>query len=150
MNNLSGENKKRERDRSLIPDGLAAKIPKTSYNRISESKQNGRSSYHKVSNYSNQTHISTYNNDPMQNLTHIVPPPITNFFYYPPPSSMPPLPTPNMNVPPPLFIFDQQMYPMYQAYPRLYPPPPPVDNIPPPLPQDAPPVAPPPPPPEDN
>ncbi|KAI4467091.1 cyclin [Holotrichia oblita] len=131
INNYSGESKKRERDRSSPKDGPPAKMSKSSHNRSSDSKQNGRSSYNKVSTYSNNNiHNNTktrlqhqqqapppqqhFNNKVVQSNVACMPQPpqaMQPNYYYPPPFNMPPPMHPNINVPPPQFMYqDQQMY----------------------------------------
>lgn len=169
INNYSsggGENKKREREKSSPKDGPPAKLAKSSHNRSNDSKQNGRSSYNKVSTYNIN---NNNNNSKMRSRTQLPPPPqqqhfndskmpsnvacmsqpptVQPSFYYPPPYMHP-----NLNVPPPQFMYHNYIhvsgggYPMYGG---MYPPPPPPNvGRAPPLPQDAPPDVPPPPPPE--
>lgn len=177
INNYTGESKKRERDKTSPRDGPPTKLSKSGHNRSSDSKQNGRSSYNKVSPYSssNNNNISNSNKmrrsqllrkqQPRQQFDNSKvssnvacmpqpPPAMQPNFYYPPPYNMQPPMHHNMTVPLPQFMYqDPQMYLYgnggYSMYSGLYPPPPPptVSGAPP-LPQDAPPDVPPPPPPE--
>ncbi|XP_072376165.1 LOW QUALITY PROTEIN: uncharacterized protein [Diabrotica undecimpunctata] len=172
----SSASRKRERDKDRgSPDGPASKISKSS---IKESKTNGRySNNNKVSpnvdnniqNVQQQTNFVTNqtkentNNFQMYTAPPPLPPPPppppaqqalphVQMYYY---NQMPPPPMPNVNVPPPSYMY--QYYNQGYMYQRsgMYAHPPPMQaplpvmhssNSRPPLPMDAPPQAPPPPP----
>ncbi|GJQ81412.1 putative domain present in cyclins, TFIIB and Retinoblastoma [Trypoxylus dichotomus] len=139
INNYSGESKKRERDKTSPRDGgPPAKMSKSSHNRSSDTKPNGRSSYNKVSAYSNNSNINSnhnnskmrpqpqqqvhqqsqqqhFNSSKMQSNVACMsqpPPAMQPNFFYPPPYNMPLHMHPNMNVPPPpqYMYQDPQMY----------------------------------------
>ncbi|KAJ8927014.1 hypothetical protein NQ314_020577 [Rhamnusium bicolor] len=158
INNCStsdSSSKKRERDRTSLSDIPPSKVSKSSHK---DSKQNGRHSFSKVSNYQNKisTHPPRFPHNLLPNHIHprpIYPPTQPNLVYYYP--QMPPPSLPNMSVPPPTFIYPERgsMYTQYyhQGYmypPEMYPQRPMPQTSNPPLPKDAPPYVPPPPPPE--
>ncbi|XP_017771977.1 PREDICTED: cyclin-T2 isoform X2 [Nicrophorus vespilloides] len=148
--------KKRERDHSSPID--TPPVKKSNYNKPHHGdKQNGRSSYNKVSNYSNNSR-SHFNNNVSNNTFGNGPPPPAmsqNFYYnYPPPNMAQPPPHAmhTMGMPPPFLTYDPNVYysqyamyshGMYPANQHLVP-----ASAPPPLPDDAPPDHRPPPPPE--
>ena len=143
MNNCNEVEKgrKRERERSSPGEAPPAKVARNSAHK--DSKQNGRHSYNKVSNYSK--------NSAPPPTTYMPPPQLyqpQNMYYYP--AQMGVVPTAGQ----PYIYPDGQMYNYYNggfAYPpEIYqqaPPLPPGGSNPP-LPMDAPPDIPPPPPPE--
>ncbi|RZC05012.1 cyclin-T [Asbolus verrucosus] len=140
------KSRKRERDRSSPGEGPPAKVSRSGAHK--DSKQNGRHSYSKVSNYnkSNAPPPTNYHN--MAPTMYQPPSMPQNMYYYPTHMGVVPAPTQ------PYIYPDGQMYNFYNggyAYPAdMYqqaPPLPPGGSNPP-LPMDAPPVIPPPPPPE--
>lgn len=163
------ESRKRDRDKSSPVVGAPpAKASKSNYGRSSvggELRQNGRSSYTKVSNYRPLRAPPPNNVIPRMMGPGYHPPPLPRqsrpYFYpnFPPPpvamSSVPP-PPPSMQVPPPPFMypadaqmFSHQFYPGYQMFHAHAPPQEMyqmVGSDAPPLPEGPPPNNPPPPP----
>lgn len=167
------ESRKRERDRTSPSDAPSSKAQKTSYSgRASDCKQNGRSSFNKVSNYSNSNHLRNTRYNTM-NINSTVPPPNLqmpnihstqmpnmnmgatqmppnqmqqNYYYnYPPPTMTMNMQAPYMYPDPNMFYPNHFMYPPPNA---LYNAPPPAigSGLPPPLPDEESPQPPPPPP----
>ncbi|KYB26727.1 hypothetical protein TcasGA2_TC031193 [Tribolium castaneum] len=142
----SEKSRKRERDRSSPADGG----PPAKLSRSKDSKQNGRHSYNKVSEYSKSSAMGAVVPPPAAPAStyHSVPPPMytQNMYYYPP----------HMGVGQYMYPAENQMYNYYNGGyafppPEMYqqaPPLPPPAGSNPPLPMDAPPDIPPPPPPE--
>lgn len=169
--NLGSESRKRDREKaspSVLPPSKALKSSHGS--RSNESKQNGRSSYNKVSNNvsiaqtsqsSSNVASSTFQDVKNNESVNCAAPSIPQGYYYNfPPHSMQ-VPPPNMNINAhhigmqASYMYDPQIYQQmfansYMYHPQnIYRPMNSVmSNLPPPLPKELPPDQPPPPPPE--